>query len=1763
MERPNLDKIIKENLDKAKFQSKKQPSLPKGGWLDGYKSGGQTLNTYAGGGQPITCPQGKALINGQCVDANPQNNYQTLPGVTVTSKAAKKPVQPTNIQTLPEVTVTSKPKKPSAISKGISSAVNTFTKSTTGFGIPNIQSNQMSQGSYTAPMRQQQFDTQPYSQQPIQQAPITQQPAKPAALSPSYSYTTIGESSPFNYGRKTTPGMGNAQASLAMMNMSKGLGQDAYTSLLETIDPDRANIQRFMSNNPFARKFYDGGYISDEARATQFGQYRMGGGMFPEYHSYAPPRMNNGGGLLSRTVTCSSCGHSWRGITGGMDPLTCHNCGGMIKMSYGGDPSIPDLDADKWLMKYQKGGGFLNRVGDFFSNIGNGIASIFKGGKGGGSCGPLGCPTNVGGTGDIGTGSGIKGLGIGKFLSGVGEGVCQGASCAPTRASFIGNTLDKSAPINKGYDVGYNLGRFAEDTANIFNPDRYDLSFGNSNVCPSGQYYDANLNRCVSGNFKDGGQWLERYQKKGQVNTFGLPNPRDLQRQMINRSDVSLSTQQKQKQDDIAEEIHRRNIATDKRQFVGQGKASTKESEARRKALNKQYMTRLPNAAYDEQTGEISRVNPDRSVTGEAENFMSRREDKAGEHALGALEAAGYLTGAGELAGAGYKTLRNALGESMESGLLSKTYKINPWAWKPNPESAYRMIGNEEGLGSALENGYLKPSTVGSDIGKIHSETHFQIGAPSDKRKYYSELWDRGYPGPYMAEVSNAVKDPRFSPTTTFWGTGKEIGDNVITHPENYIPTSEAKLYKQDWLRGYKEVPKSKVSNSIMRNPEGEIQFLDNDAYKDVLTTGKKNIINYLSDPRYGAVVEQNQQLANRLGLNQTLPIQREMGNIGLQDARVAKMNQPITIVDPRSLETKIIQGTNEGIQAQYSRNLGGSGFINIPRVFDKQTTLKNVQHEMLHHVYPNLGEGYPSFTPLEIKKAKSVFKNNAALREVEKQNNVPLWYLDDADELVPNSFDLANDLGIQKFQQYPGKESFKNMLDSYSGGKKFIRDALKLDNNRDYKRAWDMLSGVRLGVVPAVAGAAALQQKKEGGMITDPMGQWAHPGKNTRIPGNNITMQGVPYPVLAKASNGMTTMMYPEQHYSFPGASHVDEYPMKGWLNRYQDGGTEYTVKPGDNLTRIGRRFGMTPQQIGAANNIQDLNKIRTNQMLNIPGAAQQPIASPVAVEPSYSVPQMQQPFVPQQKVFTQPINAQPTISSSPNLSDSEASIISNYVNPSTLDSDEDKVKRQKAQKLVELARQHIADNKYFDVPADVAEASRRQGQEPAGCIGGSCELAKEAGILPKVYWSNTAFAKDAASLGYPNKGLGLKGIQNLESGDFMVYQLKESGSKDKEGKNKFIPSHLQTFLGVNPETKQYEFFDNHNKRLMTYPESEVKDRLKNTKNSYDYGAVIYKNNPFHPNKNSYMDETPTETANKDLRIDKQLKTPSNYKYSIRSDAKDYNDSTKKIMDTFVNYANDDTKINDLVSKLSTDKEEIHDSLLNVFGELGQENNWSNTGKGVKSKLENAAEKVLTFFGGGKSYSVGPGQNKFKYIPKDLKEKFGIKSTKDLYDIEKVIPLMVAQDIRNKRVLRYWGQKNLLSNKLIGHTDQDNPLTADDLKGGVGRWSPYLRNEFGLISNEKRLVNNDDLIPFNTETVSNYDPETGMFMHPRTLGKGSYPDKVAHKWDDNLQRLMINSQQTLENAEVQPNVVMFSKAAKKKSVRAFGGETNWLDRYK
>ena len=65
------------------------------------------------------------------------------------------------------------------------------------------------------------------------------------------------------------------------------------------------------------------------------------------------------------------------------------------------------------------------------------------------------------------------------------------------------------------------------------------------------------------------------------------------------------------------------------------------------------------------------------------------------------------------------------------------------------------------------------------------------------------------------------------------------------------------------------------------------------------------------------------------------------------------------------------------------------------------------------------------------------------------------------------------------------------------------------------------------------------------GGVKTTPLGQYQYPGEITNIPSNNITMQGVPYNLLAIADTGETRILEPNKEYSFKGANSVTEIPL------------------------------------------------------------------------------------------------------------------------------------------------------------------------------------------------------------------------------------------------------------------------------------------------------------------------------------------------------------------------------------------------------------------------------------------------------------------------------------------------------------------------------------------------------------------------------------------------------------------------------------------
>lgn len=77
------------------------------------------------------------------------------------------------------------------------------------------------------------------------------------------------------------------------------------------------------------------------------------------------------------------------------------------------------------------------------------------------------------------------------------------------------------------------------------------------------------------------------------------------------------------------------------------------------------------------------------------------------------------------------------------------------------------------------------------------------------------------------------------------------------------------------------------------------------------------------------------------------------------------------------------------------------------------------------------------------------------------------------------------------------------------------------------------------------------------------------------------------------------------------------------GPMAAYAEGPIVHVVQPGENLFRIGLRYGVTAQQIASANGLKNVTQIYAGQRLIIPaaGAATAPVYSPASTAQSYHV--------------------------------------------------------------------------------------------------------------------------------------------------------------------------------------------------------------------------------------------------------------------------------------------------------------------------------------------------------------------------------------------------------------------------------------------------------------------------------------------------------------------------------------------------------------
>jgi hypothetical protein len=142
---------------------------------------------------------------------------------------------------------------------------------------------------------------------------------------------------------------------------------------------------------------------------------------------------------------------------------------------------------------------------------------------------------------------------------------------------------------------------------------------------------------------------------------------------------------------------------------------------------------------------------------------------------------------------------------------------------------------------------------------------------------------------------------------------------------------------------------------------------------------------------------------------------------------------------------------------------------------------------------------------------------------------------------------------------QFPKLERTYKTINEYTGSElpmpyiKYKGNPISFEEFKspDFKRQV-MDAGNLFDIDVMVNKYKTIKNWKNGGQIVDPMGQWAHPGKTTVIPSNDITMKGVNYDVLGISNTGDKKLMKPGKNYKFDG-DYVTEYPKGGWLNKYK----------------------------------------------------------------------------------------------------------------------------------------------------------------------------------------------------------------------------------------------------------------------------------------------------------------------------------------------------------------------------------------------------------------------------------------------------------------------------------------------------------------------------------------------------------------------------------------------------------------------------------
>lgn len=478
---------------------------------------------------------------------------------------------------------------------------------------------------------------------------------------------------------------------------------------------------------------------------------------------------------------------------------------------------------------------------------------------------------------------------------------------------------------------------------------------------------------------------------------------------------------------------------------------------------------------------------------------------------------------------------------------------------------------------------------------------------------------------------------------------------------------------------------------------------------------------------------------------------------------------------------------------------------------------------------------------------------------------------------------------------------------------------------------------------------------------------------------------------------------------------------------------------------------------------------------------------------------------------------------------------------NPNNYTSKEDRLK----------ARDLLISN----IEKDIANGIKYEHANPeliakGACAFGACTEYEKVGLLKDIYSGNPLFEQNARQngFGWPNQD-----YKNFQPGDAQQHFLE----LDEKTGNPRV-SHMQIFLGKTKDGK-YRFYDNYRAKdgvpysgEKSYTDEEMQQFYINNLSPRSYGAA-------HRVPIVQMDKAPILDPKAKKAIDDRARTAQynmsaeaepNYSYSNTDDAK-----KSPALEKVIKFGNNSTANFNMIKSLSDLKldeygspKEIHEALLRVYGELMQENKGRMapiTGVSPRTAAENAFERIFK----PKNKSVGPGQIKFNTIDEDLKKEFGINKPKDLYNWDKVIPLMVAKHIKTRQWMDRQGTD--FSARLVGEEGVDVNSTKwsdDDL-------ASYFYRGLGPKNIKKQLHKEIDAIIKTLNVPTDKQEEfrktyydDNIRSRQKVMDEGSYADKVKKAWQRDIVRVD-NSTEDLESekdAKVLQEAIITSKVKKK-----------------